>query len=95
VPTIPSRREGFFRADYISLIFQTSLDRLQLKEWVNNTNVHVILAVVEVFCKKFAGTATFRSGQDHGIPERNLPSGLQPYTSLKDRREFSITTHEH
>jgi hypothetical protein len=80
---------------YNILIFQTALDRLQLKEWVNNTILPVILAVVEVSREQFAGTATFRSGQNHGIPERNLPSGLQPYTSLKDRREFSITTHEH
>lgn len=31
------------------LIFHTSLDRLQLQEWVNNTHLPVILAMVEVF----------------------------------------------
>ena len=30
---------------YISLTFQTSLERLQLEKWVNNTNLPVILAV--------------------------------------------------
>jgi hypothetical protein len=54
---------------YIILIFQTSLERLQLKEWVNNTILPVILAVVAVFREQFAGTATFCSSQDHGIPE--------------------------
>jgi hypothetical protein len=29
------------------------------EEWVNNTHLPVILAMVEVFREKFAGTATF------------------------------------
>ncbi len=46
-------------------------------EWVYNTHLPVILAMVEVFREKFAGTATFGCRQDHGIPERNFPLRLE------------------
>jgi hypothetical protein len=61
---------------------------LLLQEWVYGTHSTVILSMVEVFREKFASTAAFGCRQDHGIPERNFPTGLKPQPSPKKRQRI-------
>ena len=46
-------------------------------EGVDDTDVSVELPVAEVFGKEFFGSAGLSGGEDHGIPEGELPAFLK------------------
>lgn len=53
---------------------------------IEDTQAIVVLAVIQIFGQKFAGSTNAGRGQDHGIPKGELPTGLKAEAKAEDRQ---------
>lgn len=54
-----------------------------LLEWVHHPNSAIILAVVQILGEQLARTTCLRRSQNHGVPQRELPTGMSLVTGKR------------
>ena len=65
----------------------------QLKKRIDGSHSIVVLMMAEIFADEFGGTRLMGGGEDHGVPERELPAGLQFQATLERGRVLSTICH--
>lgn len=56
-----------------------------LLEWVDDTDIAIGLAVVEILGQEFGGTAGLGGSEDHGVPCGQLPPALEGQAETEHR----------